>query len=111
MQLERRMEAVIKDVAPTQASTNSDYKSRPGALIWFFKKSRDNWKNKYKAAKATIKGHQNRVADVIKSRAQWKLAAERARAQLAAREAENRHLRAQLAALADEKKTPRCPGH
>ena len=28
----------------TQGSTSKDYKSRPGALIWFFRKSRDGWK-------------------------------------------------------------------
>jgi hypothetical protein len=105
------MEAIIKDVDLAQAPTSPKYQSRPGALIWFFKKSRDNWKNKYKAAKATIKGHLNRVADVTKSREQWRLKAEQASARLAASEAENRELRSQLAARAVEKKRTRVPSH
>ena len=105
------MEAIITDVDPTQAPTSPAYKSRPGALIWFFKKSRDNWKKKYKAAKATIKGHLNRVADVTKSREQWRLKAEQANAKLAAWEAENRELRARLEASAVEKKRSEVPAH
>jgi chromosome segregation ATPase len=31
----------------------SRFKSRKGALIWFFKKSRDNWKAKYAELKAS----------------------------------------------------------
>jgi|APDOM4702015191_1054821.scaffolds.fasta_scaffold26494_2 hypothetical protein len=31
----------------------SRFKSRKGALIWFFKKSRDNWKAKYTELKAS----------------------------------------------------------
>ena len=28
------------------AAVRTDYKSRPGALVWSFKKSRNNWKAK-----------------------------------------------------------------
>ncbi len=82
-----------------------EYRSRPGALIWFFRKSRDNWKRKYMAAKATIKGHQNRAADVTKSRDQWRSKAEQAGEQRARLEAENAQLRAQIADKDPKKRT------
>jgi septal ring factor EnvC (AmiA/AmiB activator) len=89
------------------APTREDYKSRPGALIWFFRKSRDGWKRKYQDLKATVKGYTNRIADLTKSRDQWKLKAEQATEQLAAVEAENAQLRAQIAADEEKKKRTR----
>jgi prefoldin subunit 5 len=74
-------------------------------LIWFFRKSRDGWKRKYQALKATIKGYKNRIADLTKSREQWKLKAEQAGERLAALEAENAQLRAQMAAAEKKKRT------
>jgi predicted nucleic acid-binding Zn-ribbon protein len=91
------------------APTRQDYKSRPGALIWFFHKSRDNWKRKYQDLKATVKGLKNRIADLTKSREHWKLQAEQARERLAALEAEIAELRAQRAA--EQKKTDRQGPH
>jgi len=61
-----------------QQRTTKDYKSRPGALIWFFRKSRDLWKSKYQALKASVKQLRNHVADLTKSREQWRLKAVRA---------------------------------
>jgi chromosome segregation ATPase len=87
------------------APTRQDYKSRPGALIWFFHKSRDNWKRKYQELKATVKGLKNRIADLTKSREQWKLKAEAAAQRLTALEAELAALRARMAA--EQKKTER----
>ena len=92
---------------PTQKQTTKDYKSRPGALIWFFRKSRDLWKSKYQALKASVKQLKNRVADLTKSREQWKLKAEQADSQLAALEAEILSLHAKVEALASEKKLGR----
>jgi hypothetical protein len=40
---EQRMDATTETIVPP---TPQDYKSRPGALIWFFRKSRDGWKRK-----------------------------------------------------------------
>jgi chromosome segregation ATPase len=85
--------------------TPKDYKSRPGALAWFFRKSRDGWKRKYRDLKATIKGYKNRIADLTKSREQWRAKAEQAGQRLSALEAENAELRARIAA-AEEKKKP-----
>ncbi len=47
------MEAAVG--APS-AQTRKDYTSRPGALIRFFRMSRDEWKSKYKDLKAIVKG-------------------------------------------------------
>ena len=46
------MEATVE--VPS-AQTRKDYTSRPGALSRFFRMSRDGWKSKYKALKATSK--------------------------------------------------------
>src|SRR5271166_3082758 len=85
-------------------ATREDYKSRPGALIWFFQKSRDRWKSKHQSLKAKVKGFKNQVAAVTKSREQWRAKAERAGEQVTTLETENAALRAQIAAL-EEKKT------
>ena len=88
------------------APTRQDYKSRPGALIWFFRKSRDQWKRKYQDLKAADKALKNRIADLTKSREQWKLKAEQASQRLAALEAALAELRAHAAV--PEKKTERA---
>jgi predicted nucleic acid-binding Zn-ribbon protein len=87
------------------ASTHQDYKSRPGALIWFFRKSRDGWKRKYQVLKAAEKGYKNRIADLIKSREHWRDEARRAGEQRAASEAELAELRARIAAEVEKKRT------
>ena len=95
------MEAPIADTETTR--TSKEYTSRPGALIWCFRKSRDRWKGKYQELKATVKAHQNRAADLTKSRDQWRLKAEQAAARAAALEAE-------LARGGEKKPTAPCPG-
>jgi septal ring factor EnvC (AmiA/AmiB activator) len=88
----------------TQDLPPKGYKSRPGALAWFFRKSRDGWKRKYQDLQATVKGLKNRIADLTKSRQQWRLKAEEADQRLAAWEAEVADLRAQVVAQEDKKK-------
>jgi hypothetical protein len=85
--------------------TPQDYKSRPGALIWFFRKSRDGWKRKYQALKAAEKGYKNRIADLTKSREHWRAEAQRAGERRAAAEAELAELRARAAAAGGKKRT------
>ena len=106
------MEAIISpvDTAQPRQRTTKDYKSRPHALIWFFRKSRDLWKSKYKELKGTLKQLKNRVADLTKSREQWKLKAEQANDQLAVLEAENDSLHAQVATSAEKKTTRTSSG-
>src|SRR5258708_39037935 len=98
------MEATVADVETTPTQTPEKYTSRPGALIWSFRKSRDRWKRKYQDLKATIKGSKNRIADLTKSREQWRLKAEQAAGRLAALETEAAAPRADSAARAAEKK-------
>src|SRR5271170_1383600 len=87
----------------TGTQTREEYSSRPGALIWCFRKSRNGWKRKYQELKATVKGFKNQIAAVTKSRERWRLEAEAARKQVLALEVEIRELRAQSEAA--QKKT------
>ena len=86
--------------------TREDYKSRPGALIWSFRKSRDRWKSKHQDLKATVKGFKNQIAAVTKSREQWRAKAERAGEQVTTLETENAALRAEIAAWEEKKNGP-----
>jgi uncharacterized small protein (DUF1192 family) len=87
----------------TAEPTGSDYTSRPGALVWFFHKSRDRWKKKHQDLKATVKGFKNQIAAVTKSREMWRLKAEQASERISELEAEVAGLQAQLA-IQDQKK-------
>jgi hypothetical protein len=91
----------------TGRPTREDYTSRPGALIWFFRKSRDGWKRKHQDLQTTVKGFKNQIAAVTKSREQWRLKAEQASERASALEAEIRELRAQAAVSVDKKKRTR----
>src|SRR4051812_42467965 len=105
------MDATLSGSHATSAPEVPKFKSRPGALAWTFRKSRDRWKAKYQELKSELKRHTNRVADATKSREQWRARAEAAREELRAREAEVAALREQLAARGAGKKTTRaaCP--
>jgi chromosome segregation ATPase len=96
------MDATSDRATTTNSAT---YSSRPGALIWSFRKSRDGWKRKYQALKAQFKASKNQIAAVTKSREQWRTQAKDAHQHLAALQAENAALRARVEAL--EKKTIR----
>lgn len=93
------MDATVADPQPMSSSEAPRFRSRPGALAWAFRKSRDRWKAKYVELKAELKRHTNRVADVTKSREQWRKRAEAARDQLGARDAEITALRTRVATL------------
>ncbi len=90
--------------------TGAEYTSRPGALIWFFRKSRDRWKKKHHDLKATVKGFKNQIAAVTKSREQWRLKAEQAGGRVSELEAEMASLRAQVAIQDERKKTEQQSG-
>jgi septal ring factor EnvC (AmiA/AmiB activator) len=102
---ETGMEATVGTMGTSQDRTRKDYKSRPGALSRFFRMSRDGWKIKYQELKATVKAYKNRIADLTKSREQWRIKAEGAGGQIAALEAKIAALRVQLAALEKKKRT------
>lgn len=97
------MDAALETAAAP--STHHDYKSRPGALIWFFRKSRDGWKRKYQDLKATEKTYKNRIADLTKSREQWRTQAGQVGQRLAAADAELAALRAEAAAAKKKRTT------
>jgi chromosome segregation ATPase len=78
-------------------------------LAWFFHKRRDHWKRKYQDLKAALRSSQNRIADLTKSRQQWRLKPEQADEQLAALESEVADLRAQVAAEKDKKTRVQSP--
>lgn len=93
----------------TQRPTTS-YRSPKHALVWFFRKSRNNWKAKYQKLRAFLKKLQNRARDASKSREHWKARAHEAEAERDRVQAENEQLRERLAATAAEKKGSRmCP--
>jgi hypothetical protein len=100
------MEATVAHAETTPAASEKGYTSRPGALIWSFRKSRDRWKSKHQKLKATVKGFKNQIAAVTKSREQWRVKAERVGEQVTAMETENAALRAQIVALDEKKNGP-----
>jgi hypothetical protein len=85
------------------AASRDDYKSRPGALIWSFKKSRNNWKAKYRTLKASVKGLKNQLVAVTRSRAEWRAKAEAADRRADALEVELAALRGPGAATLPQK--------
>jgi hypothetical protein len=96
------MDATAEPIPP---STHPDYKSRPGALIWFFRKSRDGWRRKYLDLKATEKGYKNRIADLTRSREQWRTKAQQAGERLAASDVQLAELRARIAVEEGKKRS------
>jgi chromosome segregation ATPase len=54
----------------------SKFKSPLRMLVRFFRRSRNNWKGKYVAAKTQIKRYKNQAADARRSREQWKAKAQ-----------------------------------
>src|SRR5262249_40495549 len=88
--------------------TGDNYTSRPGALIWSFRKSRDRWKAKHQDLKATVKGFKNQIAAVTKSREQWRLKAQQAGERACELEAEVAALRGHVP-IRDEKKNGSAP--
>lgn len=48
------------------------YRSRPDAVIWWLRQSRDNWKHKYGQLKQELKRAQNRARAAMRGRETWK---------------------------------------
>jgi predicted nuclease with TOPRIM domain len=57
--------------ASSQDGEKKEYVTGHRIQAWFLKRSRDNWKQKYKQLKADAKRLQNRVNDVTGSREIW----------------------------------------
>ena len=92
----------------TPNTSHKEFTSRRGALVWFFRKSRDRWKEKHHDLKATVKGLKNQLAALTKSRAAWRLKADEAFLRIAQLEAENAALRADSAPAEPKKKRTRA---
>lgn len=86
-------------------SDHPQYRSRKGALIWFFRKSRNLWKAKYKVAKSEESKLRKKVAYLDKAREQDQADSTQLRRELEETRAQNEILRASLDSKgADEKK-------
>lgn len=80
----------------------SGYTTSRRVQVWFLRRSRANWKNKYGELKADAKRLQNRVNDVTKSREQWRDEAKQQARRAQELEAQNAALQEQMAALKKE---------
>jgi len=91
------MEAANLDAPEAKAKTR--YTTPRWVQAWFLGRSRDRWKQKYKALKVEAKRLQNRVADSTKARDKWRDETERLRQRVQELETANAGLREQSAAL------------
>jgi chromosome segregation ATPase len=85
------------------------YTTSKQVQAWFLRRSRDLWKNKYAELKVELKRFRQRVADIDRSRAQWRRQAEDACQQVEALQAENVRLRAAADAATDAEKKKVLP--
>ena len=76
--------------ANSQDGTKKEYTTPRWVQVWFLKRSRDTWKQKYKQLKADAKRLKNRANDATRSREGW-------RRQVQELKAENAALREQAA--------------
>jgi septal ring factor EnvC (AmiA/AmiB activator) len=88
--------------APTDVVELDRFRSPPRVLASCFLRSRDNWKQKYKALKSELKRWQVRVHDVTQSRQQWREKAEAKERELAALQAQLQELQRQVGSLPSE---------
>jgi hypothetical protein len=99
------------DVVPSaDPDSKSAYTTSKQVQAWFLRRSRDLWKNKYAELKVELKRSRQRVADIDRSRAQWRRHADDARRQVEGLQAENAPLRAARDAddAGGEKDRPAC---
>jgi chromosome segregation ATPase len=96
---------------PGPIDTKPAYTTSKQVQAWFLGRSRDLWKNKYAKLKLDHKRLQQRVADVDRSRAQWRNHAQSAQLQMEQLQAENTRIQAELDAAAEalQKKLSRVP--
>ncbi len=58
--------------AKSQEGCKREYTTPAYVQAWFLRRSRDNWKTRYKELKTDAKRLQNRVNDVTRSREMWR---------------------------------------
>jgi len=78
------------------------FRSPTRVLASCFRRSRDNWKRKYKELKTELKRCQVRVHDVTRSRQQWREKAEANERELAALQAQLQELQRQVGSAVSE---------
>jgi septal ring factor EnvC (AmiA/AmiB activator) len=81
---------------PTNSSDQDikpPYSTSKQVQAWFLRRSRDLWKDKYAELRLELKRLRQRVADIDRSRAQWRRRAEDAGQELEALQAEIARLR------------------
>jgi len=64
------------DVPSSPPVPAAPYTTPRWVQVWFLRRSRDRWKQKYKDLKAQAKRLDNRARDVTKSRDRWRAEAE-----------------------------------
>jgi len=91
-------------VAPRDLDEGSSTRGRRrlGALVYWFKKSRESWKQKYMDLKVELHRTKVRVADVLRSRDRWRARAEISEAKVAEMHVELERLRTYLSEPAEE---------
>jgi len=91
--------------APTgtdQQDKPSTYKTSKQVQAWFLGRSRDLWKKKYAELKVEFKRLKQQVADVCRSRADWRGKAEDACREVQELRAQTAELQARLDVLSEE---------
>lgn len=74
----------------------SNYQSRKGALVWFFRKSRDQWKAKYTVVKSEVSKLRKKASYLSKARERENAAFAQLRKEMEDLRAQNENLRAQI---------------
>jgi hypothetical protein len=77
--------------------TQRDYRSRKGALVWSFSKSRDNWKSKYAEVKGKLDASERRLKYALSVKEAAAVEISAIREELAAEKAKAVELATQLA--------------
>jgi len=85
--------------AASQDDTKVAYTTPRWVQVWFLRRSRDNWKEKYMKLKTDAKRLQNRVNDVNKSREKWRGDSQELEQRIRELESRNAILQQQVEAL------------
>ena len=87
------------EASGAEAGRAAGYRSPRGKLLKFFKQSRDQWKAKCRTAKARVKGLQNPLRDVEKSKESRKSRVQGLECELARVQTEQRALAQEVETL------------
>lgn len=85
--------------------TQRAYRSRKGALVWCFAKSRDNWKSKHAEVKAKLDASERNLKYALRAKEAAVVKIDAIREELAAEKAKTADLATQLAESSKKKST------